>query len=149
MQRHLVKTVNFYSDGTYEEILIEEQFPDSSCLIDKINRIFNSPACSCRIIYNVALYTVAKHLIDYENKSNLKEIISDAFNYTITTQNITYSSISDATSRQLEMSKSEYKDLLAKALQGNPILLKQKLKKHLGKGCEYFDANLIDMFIHE
>ena len=59
----LVRTINFYSDGTYEEVVPVVEANPHDLVTEDLDAIFGVPTASTRIKVNVAVYTVAKRRI--------------------------------------------------------------------------------------
>lgn len=141
MKKYLVKTINYYSDGTYEEISLEKSSNDE--LIKKMEEIFSEPSSSRRIKINVAIYIAAKYFSDMKDD----DAISHALTYVAENQQVTRATVADKSFRQLEMTASEYKLLLNDALQGKSNKLKERLKKYSGTRTHKYDIELIEKYI--
>ena len=129
----LVKTIKFYSDGTYEEVVPEVEGKPQDLVAEDLDAIFGVPTASTRIKVNVAVYTVAKRL--YANADR---------DY----QKVSRPTTCDKLYRQLELTSSAYQKLVIAAIEKDQVKpYRDKLLQFSGTYTGDDDSELINRFI--
>ena len=143
--RKLIKTVFFYNDGTYEEVLQEEREEVQSWYnIDvELDSIFSSQTTSRRIQYNVAVCVLCKKFYS----EGCSDYIKKSFNYLKDFTRVTYQTVTDKTFRQLELSSAQYNDLIINYVEHNREEIKTKLLEKIGTHKAEADRRLIEQYL--
>ena len=140
----LVKTINFYSDGTYEEVVPVVEANPHDLVTEDLDAIFGVPTASTRIKVNVAVYTVAKRLYANADRDYYNKAISIVTQY----QNVSRPTTCDKLYRQLELSSSAYQKLVIAAIEKNQVApYKDKLLQFSGTYTGDDDSELINRFV--
>lgn len=142
--KRLVKTIFYYDDNTFEEVINGNDLNDPNNLTkeDILEEIFSDIKSGKRIQINVALYRLLK---EYYKGDDTK--INDAMNDIARYQNITRSSVVDKVLRQLNLTSVEYRGIVTKALNNDSEELKGKLLNNLGAYTQDGDKELIEKYI--
>ena len=142
--RKLIKTIFFYNDGTYEEVVPEETVQMESQSIDvELNLIFSSQITSSRIKYNVAVCMLCKKFY----QEGYSDYIKKSFNYLKDFNQVTYQTVTDKTFRQLELSSAQYSDLIINYLEHNDAEIKTRLLGKIGTYKAEADRKLIEQYL--
>lgn len=145
LKKELLKTIKFYSDGSYEEILESQEEAEENELNKKLDDIFSNPVASRRIKFNVGAYIVAKNFADKNNNDAINNSLSFLAKY----QGVTRQTVVDKTFRQLNITSTKYKIIMAEAIykDRNTEQLKKLLLDYVGTRTEVADKSLIEKFI--
>ena len=143
--RKLIKTILFYNDGTYEEVLPEETEQVQSWYnIDvELHSIFSNQMTSRRIQYNVAVCVLCKQFYN----EGCSDYIKKSFNYLKDFTHVTYQTVTDKTFRQLELSSAQYNELIINYVEHNNENMKTKLLEYVGTHKADADRKLIEQYL--
>jgi hypothetical protein len=140
----LVKTIKFYSDGTYEEVVPEVEGKPQDLVAEDLDAIFGVPTASTRIKVNVAVYTVAKRLYANADRDYYNKAISIVTQY----QKVSRPTTCDKLYRQLELTSSAYQKLVIAAIEKDQVKpYRDKLLQFSGTYTGDDDSELINRFI--
>ena len=143
--RKLIKTILFYNDGTYEEVLPEETEQVQSWFnIDvELHSIFSNQTTSRRIQYNVAVCVLCKQFYN----EGCSDYIKKSFNYLKDFTHVTYQTVTDKTFRQLNLSSAIYSNLIINYVEHNNGEIKTKLLEKIGTHTADADRRLIEQYL--
>ena len=142
--RTLVKTIKFYNDGTYEEILSNAMECENNTDVDvKLQQLFSSQTTSSKIKYNVAMCILCKEFYqacDFE-------YIQRSFQYLKNFMNVTAQVIKNKTHTELKLKSEKYKEIIIKYVEQNDDEMKRILLENVKKCSADADRRLIEQYL--
>ena len=142
--RTLVKTIKFYNDGTYEEILPNSIECESNTDIDvKLHQLFSSQTTSSKIKYNVAMCILCK---DFYQAGEV-DYIQRSFQYLKNFMNVTSQVIKNKTHTELKLKSEKYKEIIIKYVEHNDDEMKRILLENVKKYSAGADRRLIEQYL--
>lgn len=149
MGKKLIKTIFFYSDGSFKEEKADNtdtsNFYDESgeAFNDLLDVIFGEIDASRRIQFNTAVFVITRAIF-YEHP---REAINIAINLAAEHQDVTNQTVTDKLYRQLDLTSTEYKTLVYDAIKNKSPKFKELLIKYAGKNSVDADVSMVEHYI--